>query len=142
MRPNDILEPLVAAALKAQRSAYAPYSRHPVGAALMTGDGRVFAGCNVENAAFPSGLCAEASAIAAMVAGGGRRIAHLVVAGPADVPCTPCGQCRQRIHEFADPEETHITVVNRTGEVLLETTIAELLPHAFGPENLPGGGKT
>jgi cytidine deaminase len=133
----EALENLIPAALKAQNSAYAPYSGHSVGAALVTDDGRVFSGCNVENAAFPLGLCAETAAIAAMVTGGGGRIAHMAVAGPGHSPCTPCGGCRQRIFEFAGANGTRITVISSAGKVLLETTIAELLPYAFGAKNLP-----
>lgn len=133
---NGPFKDLIAAALAAQKSAYAPYSRHAVGAALETEDGRVFSGCNVENAAFPLGTCAEEAAIAAMVAAGGGRIVQVVVAGPGDVPCTPCGGCRQRIHEFAGRSGARVTVCSGAGDVLLETTIAELLPHAFGPVNV------
>lgn len=139
---TDLLQKLIAVAREAQQSAYAPYSHHAVGAALATEDGRMFSGCNVENAAFPLGICAEAGAIAAMVTGGGGRIAHLAVAGPGHVPCAPCGGCRQRIYEFAGAQGTRITAVGAEGAVLLETTIAELLPHAFGPANvLPEDGK-
>lgn len=133
------LETLISAALAARACAWAPYSNHPVGAALLTDDGRLFTGCNVENAAFPLGLCAEAAAIAAMVAGGGRHIAHIVVAGPGDIPCTPCGGCRQRIQEFTGSEGARVTVCGGEGQVLLETDIATLLPFAFGPANLPPG---
>jgi len=132
---------LVETALEAQRAAYAPYSNHPVGAALLTDDGRVFSGCNVENAAFPLGTCAEQAAIAAMAAGGARRIAEIVVAGPGVVPCSPCGGCRQRIFEFSGSGGARVTVCSGTGTVLLETSIAELLRHAFGPANLAPGGE-
>ena len=92
---------ILLAALAARGRAYAPYSRFQVGAALRTEDGAVFAGCNVENAAFPEGTCAEAGAIAAMVMGdGSRRIAEVVVAAEAKEPCTPCGGCRQKLREF------------------------------------------
>ena len=89
---------LVAAALAARARAYAPYSRFLVGAALRTDAGDVFSGCNVENAAYPEGTCAEAGAIAAMALAGGRRVAELVVAGAG--LCTPCGGCRQKLREF------------------------------------------
>ena len=90
---------LFAAAEAVRARAYAPYSRFAVGAAILADDGRVYAGCNVENAAYPIGNCAEASAIAAMIAGGGRRIRRVYVTGPGAVPVTPCGGCRQRIRE-------------------------------------------
>ncbi len=128
-------DPLVTAALAARGSAYAPYSRFAVGAALRTAEGAVHAGCNVENAAYPEGTCAEAGAIAAMVLAGGRRIAELVVAGGGDAPCTPCGGCRQKLREFGTPG-TLVRIIDPAGTALLRTSLAELLPHAFGPENL------
>ncbi len=130
-------DPLAEAALAARACAYAPYSRFAVGAALLTEAGAVHAGCNVENAAYPEGTCAEAGAIAAMVLAGGRRIAELVVAGGGGEPCTPCGGCRQKLREFGTAG-TRIRVVDPAGAVLLRTTLAELLPHSFGPENLRG----
>ena len=95
------LEALFDAAKAAQAKAYAPYSRFKVGAAILADDGRIYAGCNVENAAYPEGSCAEAGAIAAMVAGGERRIAEILVVGDGENLVTPCGGCRQRIREFA-----------------------------------------
>lgn len=124
---------LVAAALAARGRAYAPYSRFAVGAAVLTDAGAMHAGCNVENAAYPEGTCAEAGAIAAMVLAGGRRIAELVVAGAG--LCTPCGGCRQKLREFGDAATT-VRIVDPAGAVLLRTTLADLLPHSFGPENL------
>jgi cytidine deaminase len=128
---NDLLE----AALKARANAYAPYSRFAVGAALRAEDGRVYAGTNVENAAYPEGLCAEAAAIAAMVAAGARRITELLVVAEGEALCAPCGACRQRIREFAAPD-ARVHVAGPEG-LRRSFTIAELLPHAFGPENLP-----
>ncbi|BAK82427.1 cytidine deaminase [Komagataeibacter medellinensis] len=129
------ITPLVKSAIDARGRAYAPYSRFQVGAALETEDGRVFAGCNVENAAYPEGTCAEAGAIAAMVMAGGRQIRRIVVCGGGDTACTPCGGCRQKIREFAVPQ-TPVTMVSANGSVLLVRTLAELLPDSFGPENL------
>lgn len=128
-------DPLIDAALAARGMAYAPYSRFAVGAALRTAEGAVHAGCNVENAAYPEGTCAEAGAIAAMALAGGRRIAELVVAGGGEAPCTPCGGCRQKLREFAGPEMV-IRIVDAAGQTLLRTSLAELLPHSFGPDNL------
>ena len=128
------LKELIRLATEARDRAYAPYSRHPVGAALITSDGRIFTGCNVENAAYPLGSCAEQSAISAMVLGGGTAIRDIVVVGPGDAICTPCGGCRQRIREFADAR-TRIHACNESG-VLLTMTLNELLPESFGPENL------
>lgn len=126
---------LIAAAVAVRRHAHAPYSRFAVGAALRDEHGRIHAGCNVENAAYPQGWCAEASAIAAMVASGGRRIAELVVVGPGPRPCTPCGGCRQKIREFAPPDLV-IRMVDEHGAVLLSRTLGALLPDSFGPEHL------
>jgi cytidine deaminase len=126
---------LIVAALTARNAAYAPYSRFSVGAALRTAEGAVHAGCNVENAAYPEGTCAEAGAIAAMALAGGRRITEIVVAGAGPAPCTPCGGCRQKLREFATPA-TLVHIVDATGATLLRTRLADLLPHSFGPENL------
>jgi cytidine deaminase len=128
---SDDLEMLRAAASAAREHAYAPYSGFKVGAALRDGEDRLAAGCNVENAAYPQGICAEAAAIAAMVAAGGTRIAELVVLAHGPEPCTPCGGCRQKIREFADAM-THIHVFDAAG-LRATYTIDELLPKSFGP---------
>jgi cytidine deaminase len=125
---------LFAAARAAQGNAYAPYSRFKVGAALMTPSGVVFSGCNVENAAYPQGSCAEAGAIAAMAAAGERRIAEILVIGDGEALCTPCGGCRQRIREFADAS-TRVHIAGPEG-VRRSFTLGELLPESFGPEHL------
>ena len=130
--PQDLL---INAAMAARNAAYAPYSRFAVGAALRTAEGAVHAGCNVENAAYPEGTCAEAGAIAAMVLAGGRRIAEVVVAGGGSAPCTPCGGCRQKLREFGTAA-TLVHIVDAAGATLLRTNLGELLPHSFGPENL------
>ena len=128
---------LIDAARDAMEKAYAPYSRFAVGAAIRGTSGRVYAGANVENAAYPQGQCAESSAIGAMILGGDRAIREVVVMGgkPGDGQlCTPCGGCRQRLREFAAPD-TPIHVCGPEG--LRRTfTLAELLPHSFGPDNL------
>ena len=114
--------------------AYAPYSNFPVGAAVRTEDGRRYAGANVENAAYPQGQCAEASALGAMVAGGGGRVVEVVVAAPSEAECAPCGGCRQRLREFAGPDTPiHLADLER---VRRTTSLAELLPLSFGPESL------
>jgi len=125
---------LFAAAEAARARAYAPYSNFRVGAAILADDGRIYAGCNVENAAYPQGNCAEASAIAAMIAGGGKRITRIYVTGPGKAPVTPCGACRQRIREFAD---LSVQVISHgvDGDPLV-CTLEQLLPHSFGPEFL------
>jgi cytidine deaminase len=127
---------LFAAAKAAQANAYAPYSHFQVGAALRTRNGAVYSGCNVENAAYPQGNCAEAGAIAAMALAGERRIAEILVVGDGDGLCTPCGGCRQRIREFADGQ-TPVHVAGPRG-VRRTFTLGELLPESFGPENLAG----
>lgn len=114
--------------------AYAPYSRFQVGAALRDEAGAIHAGCNVENAAYPVGTCAEAGAIAAMVAGGSRSIREMLVLGPGPGLVTPCGACRQRIREFAGPEVA-IHVADPDG-IRARFTLGSLLPESFGPENL------
>ena len=128
------LDALFEAARAAQARAYAPYSGFRVGAAVQGESGVVFAGCNVENAAYPVGTCAEESAIAAMVAAGERRIAAIVVIGEGQELATPCGACRQRIREFAAPN-TSIHVAGPDG-VRRTFTLDDLLPLAFGPDNL------
>jgi cytidine deaminase len=128
------LAELFAAAKAAQANAYAPYSRFHVGAVLRTPSGAIFSGCNVENAAYPQGCCAEAGAIAAMALAGERRIAEILVIGDGDALCTPCGGCRQRIREFADASAA-IHIAGPEG-VRRTFTLAELLPESFGPDHL------
>ncbi|MGF1628644.1 MAG: cytidine deaminase [Kiloniellaceae bacterium] len=129
---------LVEAAIAAMAKAYAPYSAFPVGAAVRGASGAVYAGCNVENAAYPQGCCAEASAISALVMGGETRLTEVAVAGGGDQLVTPCGGCRQRLREFAaDDAKIHIC----GPEGLRRTvTLGELLPLSFGPQHLGGKG--
>jgi cytidine deaminase len=130
---------LFAAALAAQQRAHCPYSGYRVGAAIRTVSGEVFAGCNVENAAYPLGSCAEAGAIAAMVLGGRHQIADVVTVTDGDAPGTPCGGCRQRLREFTAPDVV-ITSTTATGGLddpsAISMTMAQLLPESFGPEFL------
>ena len=134
-RSDDRLDALFAAARAAQARAYAPYSRFTVGAALRTPSGAIYCGCNVENAAYPEGACAEANAIGAMALAGERRIVDILVVGDGEALCTPCGGCRQRIREFADAN-TRVHVAGPEG-VRATFTPEELLPHAFGPDQWP-----
>ena len=121
---------LFKAAREAMRHAHAPYSNDfRVGAAILGGSGEIFGGCNVENASFPEGWCAETSAIAAMVTAGERRIAEIAVVAERMPRITPCGGCRQRIAEFATPD-TRVHLCDDTG-VVETVTIADLLPKAF-----------
>ena len=122
---------LFAAAKAAQANAYAPYSRFKVGAALRTPSGAIFAGCNVENASYPEGVCAETSAISAMTLAGERRIAEICVIGDGEGLCTPCGGCRQRIREFADVGALiHVAGPEGVRKTFL---LSDLLPESFGP---------
>jgi homotetrameric cytidine deaminase len=127
---------LVDAARAVMGRAHAPYSRFRVGAALRAEDGSIHVGANVENAAYPQGQCAEASAIGAMVAAGRRRITEVAVISDGDAPCVPCGGCRQRLREFiVGGAEIHM--VGAAGQ-RFTSTLEELLPRSFGPESLPG----
>ena len=112
----------------AANAAYAPYSHFHVGAALLTEDGRIFSGCNVENASFGLTVCAERNALFAAVAAGARRFAGLVVVTSNPQPVTPCGACRQVLHEFAPSFE--VRCYGHAGEELI-TSCEELLPRAF-----------
>lgn len=130
------LDEMMAAARSAMANAYAPYSRFAVGACVRTESGRLYGGCNVENAAYPQGQCAEASAIGAMVTSGERRIVEVVVMGRGPELCTPCGGCRQKLVEFAGPD-TPIHICDERG-VKRTLRLAELTPLFFGPQNLGG----
>jgi cytidine deaminase len=133
----DMLSRLFDEARRVQRNAHAPYSRFPVGAALLSATGAIFAGCNVENAAYPEGSCAETGAIASMVAAGEREITHMLVLGDGVTPLTPCGACRQRIAEFGTSETLIYGATNDGAGAPL--TLAALLPHAFTAHRLAEG---
>lgn len=122
---------LIDAAVGVRANAHAPYSGYRVGAAVLDEHGTVHTGCNVENAAFPEGTCAEANAIGSMVAAGGRKIVAIAAVGGTDgiEACTPCGGCRQCIFEFAD-ENTRIILVGK-GNTIDSYSIEELLPASF-----------
>ncbi len=121
-------------AKKAMNKAYAPYSNFKVGALVISENGNIYSGCNVENAAYPIGNCAEASAISAMIMDQQIKIKAIIVMGKGDELVTPCGACRQRIREFA--EENCPIYICSADELKLTTTLKELLPYSFGPENL------
>ena len=130
----QVVESLLTAAREAQKHAHAPYSRFRVGAAVLDEQDRVHAGCNVENAAYPLGNCAEAVAIGALVTNGGKRIRAIAVVGDGESLVPPCGACRQRLRELAADD---IPILVGDGERLRATfTLGQLLPHSFGPENL------
>ncbi|MEI6097293.1 MAG: cytidine deaminase [Alphaproteobacteria bacterium] len=120
---------LLQAATDVRTRAYAPYSRFQVGAALRATSGAIHVGCNVENVAYPEGTCAEAGAIAAMIAAGDSRIAELHVIADSPSPVPPCGGCRQKIAEFADPSV--LVTLHTTGGKSFTTTVADLLPGVF-----------
>ena len=122
---------LIDQAIAVRDNAYCVYSGFRVGAAVLDDEGRVHVGCNVENASYPQGSCAETGAIAAMVAAGSRRIVAIAVAGGSEklTSCTPCGGCRQRIREFAE-DDTRIIVIDDDDD-WRTYTMAELLPSSF-----------
>ena len=132
---------LMERALEARKNAYCPYSNFAVGAALLCKDGTVYTGCNIEVAAL-TGSCAERTAIFQAVADGRREFAAIAVAGgpkgqEPDALCAPCGVCRQVMREFCGPD---FEIILTDGQELTAITLAGLLPMAFGPDNLEGGG--
>ena len=132
-RAERATDPVENAARRAMANAYAPYSRFRVGAALLTADGTIVAGCNVENAAFPAGLCAERGAVMTAVAAGYRTFERLVVVTDAADPTPPCGQCRQVLVEFAPALLVRSVCAAGRAD---EWTLAELLPSPFLPASL------
>jgi len=130
-------EALLQAARRARDRAYAPYSHFPVGAAVES-DAGVFAGANVENAAYPTGVCAERVAAASAVSAGARRIAAVAVAGDADGPITPCGQCRQFLSEFGPGM---LVVSEGKDGSRGRWILSDLLPEAFGPKDVEPSGR-
>ena len=130
-------KPLVEAARRVSENAHAPYSHFKVGAALRTASGAIYSGCNVENVAYPEGTCAEAGAIAAMVAAGEREIVEVAVMADSPDPVPPCGGCRQKLKEFAAGD---VRVIMRTLDGAEQTmTVDELLPGAFGVGHMARG---
>lgn len=129
---------LIAVATGARAKAYVPYSHYAVGAAILAADGRVHAGCNIENASYGLTSCAERNAIFGMVGQSdeaqARRIRAIAVVTAGADPATPCGACRQVIREFG--KDAAVIIANTEGRVFLRTTLDALLPHSFGPEQL------
>jgi len=131
-------ERLMDAAMRAADNAYAPYSNFPVGVAVLTGDGTIVTGCNVENASYPLTTCAERVAIGAAVAGGARTIQAVAVYAPRLETVTPCGACRQIINEFK-PADDELWMVFHTNAGPELVPFSEILPRAFGPRDLESG---
>ena len=129
------MQDLIDAAKKASKLAHVPYSKFYVGAAMRDEKGRVHAGANIENAAYPQGWCAECTAIGHLIMGGGTKITEVAVMGNGDTLCTPCGGCRQKIREFA-VGDVKIHCCTEEGKLIRTFTLEELLPASFGPENL------
>jgi cytidine deaminase len=138
--PSELIEvdepALISAARSARDRAYAPYSGYAVGAALLTADGTVVQAGNVENASYGLGICAERSAVVAAVAMGHLEFVAIAVSGPGAEPVTPCGACRQFLRELPPGPDLVILATGDSGDALLRTTVGELLPHSFGPDNL------
>ncbi|WHX99353.1 cytidine deaminase [Neobacillus sp. DY30] len=128
------IENLIEESKKAREKAYVPYSKFGVGAALLTKDGKVYHGCNIENAAYSMCNCAERTALFKAYSEGDRDFTMLAVVADTDRPCSPCGACRQVISELC-PQDMKVVLTNLKGDVL-EITVAELLPGAFSPEDL------
>ena len=124
---------LISTAVSMQERAYVPYSHFPVGAALLCSDGAVFTGCNVENAAYGSTLCAERTALVKAISEGCRSFTRLAVVGNSADYCWPCGACRQMLYEFAPDLEV---LVARQDHTFVKYTLRQLLPQGFGPDSL------
>ena len=124
------------AAVAVRENAHAPYSNFKVGAAIRAGSGTIYVVCNVENVAYPEGTCAEAGAIAAMVAAGETKLSEAYVVAGSDMPVTPCGGCRQKLAEFG-AGDVAVTMAT-TGGIEQQTTLADLLPGAFGAAHMKG----
>lgn len=128
------IENLIEESKKAREKAYVPYSKFGVGAALLTIDGKIYHGCNIENAAYSMCNCAERTALFKAYSEGDRDFTMLAVVADTDRPCSPCGACRQVISELC-PQDMKVILTNLKGDIL-EITVAELLPGAFSPEDL------
>ena len=130
-RAMPLANALLEAARRAREHAYAPYSKFAVGAAVETGDGSIVTGCNVENASLGLSICAERVALTRAIAEGHKNIRAIAIAGPTGCNVSPCGACRQFVAEF-DPA---LPVTFTTADGVIETTLTELLPHAFTVSN-------
>jgi cytidine deaminase len=131
---EDLRQQLLAASLAARAHSHSPYSKYAVGAAILDEQGRIHAGANIENAAYPQGWCAEATALGAMVMAGGKRALAVLVTGPGPDIITPCGGCRQKLREFAAPDL--VIIAGDPSGIQQQWTLEQLLPNSFGPEHL------
>ena len=131
---SNYFQKLFEEAKKVREKSYAPYSKFKVGAAFLTEDNSIVVGCNVENAAYPQSQCAEASAIGNLISKGYKNIVEIVVIGSGNKLCSPCGGCRQRLREFSKLD-VPIHMCSVEGHIKT-STLGELLPDSFGPENL------
>lgn len=132
MNDKNIVEKLYEEAMKTRENAYAPYSNFKVGACLLSNDGEIFSGCNVENASYGLSICAERNAIFSAVAKGKREFKAMLIVAQGEAPVKPCGACRQVMAEFGDFD---VYLANTKGKIE-KTKVSELLPNAFGPKNL------
>jgi cytidine deaminase len=132
---DEMRQMLIARALAARQRAYAPYSRYHVGAALLASSGKIYEGVNVENAVYPVGICSERTALVKAISEGERAFEAIAVATPNGG--SPCGMCRQMLSEFSP--QLKVLLVDEQGRLILETSLRELLPHAFGPDDLRTG---
>jgi cytidine deaminase len=131
---NDMLQRLLEAAQDARAHSHSPYSLYAVGAAVLDEHGAIHAGCNIENAAYPQGWCAEATALGAMVMAGGLRAKAVLVTGPGPDVITPCGGCRQKLREFGD--DNLVVIAADPSGIQQSWTLGQLLPASFGPDHL------
>ena len=134
-----VIKELINASILARKNSYCPYSHFAVGAACYTGNGKIYSGCNIENASYPVGICAERCAVSKAVSEGDRKILAVAIAGGqegGEVSFTyPCGFCRQFLREFNDPDKLEVIVATSTENYKVHK-LSELLPESFGPENL------
>jgi len=128
------LKKLASLAHEARQNAYAPYSKYLVGAALIDNRGKVHTGCNVENASYPAGLCAERTAIVKMISEGGKKIKEIVLVGSSEEPVFPCGMCLQVIQEFGP--DCRVTSIDPKGKVFRQVALTDLFPFGFTPDKL------
>mgnify|MGYP003295653238 FL=1 len=132
---REMQEKLLKLAAEARDHSYSPYSHYSVGAALLTKNGKIYQGCNIENASFTPTICAERTAFFKAIFDGVREFAAIAIIGSGDSPAFPCGVCRQVMSEFCDGEFVLI-VANRDGSEVVVETLDQMMPHRFGPKDL------